>query len=80
MASAFISLLLSPFGTNEGTAEALFLKRPPAMPLTDFALKNARPRAKPYKLGDTGGLFIQVQPTGSKLWRLKYRIEGRRRS
>jgi hypothetical protein len=55
----------------------LFLKRPPAMPLTDFAIKNARARSKPYKLGDYGGLFIQVQPTGSKLWRLKYRIEGK---
>ncbi|WP_343613276.1 integrase arm-type DNA-binding domain-containing protein [Novosphingobium sp.] len=47
------------------------------MPLTDFAIKNARARSKPYKLGDYGGLFIQVQPTGSKLWRLKYRIEGK---
>ena len=47
------------------------------MPLTDVAVRNAKPRAKPYKLGDAGGLFLLVQPSGGKLWRLKYRIAGR---
>ena len=47
------------------------------MPLTDVAIRNAKPRAKPYKMGDSQGLFVLVQPTGSKLWRLKYRIHGR---
>jgi hypothetical protein len=77
MASAFISLLLSLLRRMGASLKPCFLKRPPAMPLTDFAIKNARARSKPYKLGDYGGLFIQVQPTGSKLWRLKYRIEGK---
>ncbi|WP_234180362.1 tyrosine-type recombinase/integrase [Sphingopyxis sp. NFH-91] len=47
------------------------------MPLTDIAIRNAKPREKPYKMGDTLGLFLLVQPTGGRLWRLKYRIEGR---
>jgi Arm DNA-binding domain len=47
------------------------------MALTDIAIRNAKPRAKPYKMGDALGLFLLVQPTGGKLWRLKYRIEGK---
>lgn len=47
------------------------------MALTDIAIRNAKPREKPYKMGDAGGLFLLVQPTGGKLWRLKYRVDGR---
>ena len=47
------------------------------MPLTDVAIKNAKPREKPYKVGDTLGLFLLVQPSGGKLWRVKYRIDGK---
>ena len=47
------------------------------MSLTDTAIKNAKPKEKPYKLFDGGGLFLLVNPVGSKLWRLKYRIGGR---
>lgn len=47
------------------------------MALTDTAIRNAKPREKPFKLGDGGGLFLLVQPSGSKLWRLKYRISGK---
>lgn len=47
------------------------------MALTDVAIKNAKPREKPYKMGDAGGLFLLVQPSGGKLWRLKYRVDGR---
>lgn len=47
------------------------------MPLSDLECRNAKPRAKPYKMGDSLGLFLLVQPTGGKLWRLKYRIAGR---
>lgn len=44
------------------------------MPLSEFAAKNAKPKEKPYKLADSGGLYLYVQPAGSKLWRLKYRF------
>lgn len=47
------------------------------MALTDIAVRSAKPREKPYKLGDAGGLFLLVQPSGGKLWRLKYRVESR---
>jgi len=49
------------------------------MALTDLAIRSAKPKEKPYKLGDTLGLFLLVQPSGGKLWRLKYRLEGKER-
>lgn len=47
------------------------------MALTDTACKNAQPKEKPYKLSDAGGLYLFVQPNGSKLWRYKYRLAGK---
>lgn len=47
------------------------------MALTDTAIRNAKAREKPYKMGDSGGLFLLVQPSGGKLWRVKFRVEGR---
>ncbi|WP_168562379.1 integrase arm-type DNA-binding domain-containing protein [Rhizobacter sp. SG703] len=47
------------------------------MPLTDTAIRNAKSAPKPVKMFDAGGLFLLVQPTGSKLWRLKYRFGGK---
>ena len=47
------------------------------MPLTDAAIRNAKPREKPYKLADTGGLYLLVGPRGGKWWRLKYRFRGK---
>lgn len=47
------------------------------MPLTDTALKTAKPQEKPYRLSDSGGLYIEVAPSGGKWWRLKYRFEGK---
>lgn len=49
------------------------------MVLTGVDIRNAKPRAKPYKMGDTLGLFLLVQPIGGKLWRFKYRIHGKER-
>lgn len=47
------------------------------MPLSDVAIRKAKPGAKPYKLSDSAGLFLLVNCGGSKLWRLKYRVQGR---
>jgi integrase len=47
------------------------------MALTDMTIRNAKPRTKPFKLGDSGGLFLQVTPSGGKLWRFKYRCAGK---
>lgn len=45
--------------------------------LTDVAIRNAKPGPKAYKMGDPHGLFLLVEPTGGKLWRFKYRVDGR---
>ena len=52
----------------------------PLMRLSHFDIQDAKPEAKPYKLADSGGLFLLVQPNGSKLWRLKHRYLGTERS
>ena len=52
----------------------------PQMALTDTAVRNAKPKEKPYKLGDSGGLYVIVRPNGSKLWRYKYRLGGKANS
>ena len=50
------------------------------MRLSHFDIQNAKSEPKPYKLADGGGLFLLVQPNGSKLWRLKYRHLGTERA
>lgn len=47
-----------------------------ATPLTDSAIKAAKPKEKPYTLTDGQGLYLDMKPNGSKLWRLKYRFGG----
>jgi len=46
------------------------------MPLSDTAIKNAKPKEKPYKIADEKGMFLLVNPNGSKYFRLKYRVGG----
>jgi integrase len=41
-------------------------------PLTDTEVKQAKPKAKEYSLGDGNGLFLRVKPAGSKLWVFNY--------
>lgn len=45
--------------------------------LTDTKCRSAKARKSPYKMGDSGGLFMLVHPNGSKYWRLKYRVHGK---
>lgn len=47
------------------------------MAMKDLELRRLKPRDRVYKLGDEHGLYIEVHPNGSKLWRLKYRHLGR---
>lgn len=44
------------------------------MPLTDARIRTTKPDAKPVKLADGGGLYLEVRPSGKKLWRYRYRI------
>jgi integrase len=47
------------------------------MKLTDTAIRKFKSPEKPKKLADGGGLYLEVLPSGSKLWRLKYRFNGK---
>jgi hypothetical protein len=44
--------------------------------LTDIAIRRAKTRDKPYKLYDELGLFLVISPSGSRLWRMKFRHGG----
>lgn len=46
------------------------------VPLTELQVKNAKPKDKPYKLSDGGGLYLLVKPDGAKYWRMKARFAG----
>src|SRR5262245_24882260 len=48
--------------------------------LTDAVIRRTRPGLKPIKLSDSGGLFLLIQPNGSKLWRQAYRYAGRQKT
>jgi hypothetical protein len=47
-------------------------------PLTEMQVRNAKPKEKAYKLFDGGGLYMEVLPSGSRIWRLKFRqLDGK---
>jgi integrase len=45
--------------------------------LTDKAIRALKPKEKPYKIADGAGLYLSVQPNGSRLWRFKFRFGGK---
>ena len=47
------------------------------MALTDTAIRGTKPGQKPFKVYDRDGLFLLVNPGGSKLWRWRYRFDGK---
>ncbi|WP_373080996.1 tyrosine-type recombinase/integrase [Zhongshania sp.] len=49
------------------------------MPLTDTAVKQAKPKDKTYRLSDEKGMYLEVTPKGQKYWRMKYRFGGQER-
>lgn len=58
------------------------LKLPPPnrdneLPLTDSKIRTLKPKNKPFKVADFDGLHIYVTPKGSRLWRFKYRFNGK---
>jgi integrase len=50
------------------------------MRLTDTHIRNAKPKAKSYKLSDGGGMYLLIKPDGPRYWRLDYRFSGKRRT
>src|SRR5690349_22220383 len=51
----------------------------PKAPLSDAAIRNLKPEARPYKVADGGGLHLLVETTGGRLWRLAYRYGGKQK-
>lgn len=58
-------------------AKRVTRKAKPRGVLSDRAARLAKPQDKPYKLTDGNGLYLLVNPSGSKLWRYKYRAAGK---
>lgn len=50
------------------------------MALTDAKIRAAKSDEKPYKLADSGNMFLLVHPNGSKYWRLRYRFQGKEKT
>jgi integrase len=50
------------------------------MSLSDAAVRATKPRQKPFKRADDRGLYLLVQPNGSKLWRTNYTFAGRQKT
>ena len=47
------------------------------MALTVLAIKSLKPKSSIYRVADDGGLCVEVSPAGSKLWRYRYRFNGK---
>ena len=47
------------------------------MPLTDVAVRNAKPGPKTIRLRDDRGLYLEISPRGGKWWRLRYMLKGK---
>ena len=54
------------------------MRYPPQNEAHSRQVDTSKPKDKPYKLSDGGGLYLLVNPNGSRYWRLKYRIAGKR--
>jgi hypothetical protein len=48
--------------------------------LNDTRARTAKSADRPIKLSDGGGLYLLIQPNGSKLWRLAYRFGGKQKT
>ena len=47
------------------------------IPLVPEQTDNAKPKDKPYTLFDGSGLYLEIAPTGSKLWKMKASLNGK---
>jgi hypothetical protein len=50
------------------------------MALTDAKVRNAKPKARPYKIADSEGLFLLVTPAGGRYWRFSITLAARKSS
>src|SRR5262245_54556843 len=49
------------------------------MPISATAIRNATPRDTPYRLHNTGGMYLEISPKGGRWWRMAYRYGGKRK-
>ena len=47
------------------------------MPLIDLKIRKAKSKEKPHKIFYSEGLYLLIAVTGGKLWRFKYRFDGK---
>jgi len=60
------------------TPKIIFTSMPKRIvPLSDVGVNKAKPLVKEYKISDGGGMHLLITPSGGKLWRLKYRFDGK---
>ncbi len=48
--------------------------------LTETKIKSSKPADKAYKLSDSHGLYLDIKPSGLKIWRYRYRLDGKESS
>ncbi len=61
-------------------SQSIVVQKRLAIPLTNAQIKSFRPAEKRFRHSDGGGLFIEVMPSGKKIFRLAYRISGKQRT
>jgi len=49
------------------------------VPLSDVQIRSLKPRDRVYKVSDAHSLYIEVHPTGARLWRFKYTMHGKQK-
>ena len=75
-ASRYASLFGGIFGGTGANCDIRLAGMPP-MSLTDAKVRSLRPREKSFRAADARGLYVEISPGGSKLWRFKYRIAAK---
>jgi integrase len=63
--------------SSTGYTYELIIQEEFYMALTELAIRNAKPREKPYSLSDGDGLLLLVKESGSKSWVLRYWVNGK---
>ncbi len=72
-------MVVSKTGYQAVKARHTCIRRLSAWPLTDVAVRNAKPGPKNIRLKDERGLHLEISPKGGKWWRLRYWISGKER-
>jgi len=77
MLSCRVQPSLPQSGVSLGVRARSNLEDTPMAVLSDAKIRALKPKAKPFKRADFDGLYLLVNPSGSKLWRFKYRLHGK---